>query len=276
MRRSGNERKTRGEETRRGAAILGTGQLRCAALLTLPKRIAIAIAIATPTPRTTPALSPHAHSVLLRGIIRLCSGWRRREAMAGDPAPSPARGVDRSEALLLVGSLAVAALLGWALLGWTRRRRNLPPTVSCTVPFVGGLLKFVQGPIPLLRQQYKVLGSVFTVKILTRHITFLLGPEVSAHFFKAQEADLSQREVSCAQCRKLPPTLVVSLELLWCLFVVFCGFDGITRCEVISLIVDWFIRFINSMCRRLDRGWCSMLITRCAWSSSGFSRRRSR
>ncbi|KAG0553878.1 hypothetical protein M758_12G048500 [Ceratodon purpureus] len=102
---------------------------------------------------------------------------------------------DRSRAMLLMGSLAVAVVVGWLLLGWSRRGRSLPPVVSCVVPFVGGLLKFVKGPIPLLREQYQVLGSVFTVKILTRNITFLLGPEVSAHFYKAQEADLSQREV---------------------------------------------------------------------------------
>lgn len=116
------------------------------------------------------------------------AGAQATEAM--DPA-----GADRSKVMLLLGSLAVAALLGWVLLGWGRRRRNLPPLVSYSVPFVGGLLKFVKGPIPLLREQYTTLGSVFTIKILTRNITFLLGPEVSAHFFKAQEADLSQREV---------------------------------------------------------------------------------
>ncbi|EFJ17955.1 hypothetical protein SELMODRAFT_38612, partial [Selaginella moellendorffii] len=39
------------------------------------------------------------------------------------------------------------------------------------------------------------LSSVFTVKIVTRMITFLIGPEVSSHFYKAQESELSQKEV---------------------------------------------------------------------------------
>lgn len=107
---------------------------------------------------------------------------------------------DRSRAVLLLGSVAVAIVV-YLLLTITRRKnRNLPPYVSTSLPFVGGLLKFVKGPIPLIREQYGTLGSVFTVKILTRNITFLLGPEVSAHFFKAQEADLSQREVPFIAC----------------------------------------------------------------------------
>lgn len=102
---------------------------------------------------------------------------------------------DRSRAVLLLGSVAVAVVVYLLLTITRRKKQNLPPYVPSSLPFVGGLLKFVKGPIPLLREQYGTLGSVFTVKILTRNITFLLGPEVSAHFFKAQEADLSQREV---------------------------------------------------------------------------------
>ena len=36
---------------------------------------------------------------------------------------------------------------------------------------------------------------VFTVNLLHKKMTFLIGPEVSAHFFKAPESDLSQQEV---------------------------------------------------------------------------------
>jgi hypothetical protein len=96
---------------------------------------------------------------------------------------------------LFAGTLLLAALVGYAILRAARSRKNLPPVVDTAVPYVGGLLKFIKGPVVLLREQYGRLGSVFTVKILTRNITFLVGPEVSAHFFKAQESDLSQREV---------------------------------------------------------------------------------
>ncbi|MFS8010829.1 putative sterol 14-alpha-demethylase [Helianthus anomalus] len=45
----------------------------------------------------------------------------------------------------------------------------------------------------MLRQEYPKLGSVFTLNLLNKNITFLIGPEVSAHFFKASESDLSQQ-----------------------------------------------------------------------------------
>ena len=99
-----------------------------------------------------------------------------------------------------LGWLVVALLVGWMMFVVVGRRRrsrtHRPPVVDTAVPWVGGLLKFVAGPVPLLREQYGRLGSVFTVHILTRRVTFLLGPDVSTHFFKAHEADLSQREVS--------------------------------------------------------------------------------
>nr|UHB15514.1 cytochrome P450 [Paris polyphylla] len=53
----------------------------------------------------------------------------------------------------------------------------------------------MKGPIIMIREEYQKLGSVFTVNVLNWPITFFIGPEVSAHFFKAPEADLSQQEV---------------------------------------------------------------------------------
>ncbi|CAI0556140.1 unnamed protein product [Linum tenue] len=74
-------------------------------------------------------------------------------------------------------------------------KRRLPPKVKQGIPVVGGLLRFLKGPIVMLREEYPKLGSVFTLNLVNRNITFLIGPEVSAHFFKAPEADLSQQEV---------------------------------------------------------------------------------
>lgn len=73
-------------------------------------------------------------------------------------------------------------------------RIRLPPTVK-TFPLIGGLIRFMKGPIVMVREEYAKLGSVFTVNLLHWRITFFVGPEVSAHFFKAPESDLSQQEV---------------------------------------------------------------------------------
>lgn len=81
------------------------------------------------------------------------------------------------------------------------------PPVFGGFPLIGGLLKFAgwgwdeeaggasQGPIPLMRQGYAACGEVFTIPLLHKKVTFLLGPHVSHHFFKATDDELSQKEV---------------------------------------------------------------------------------
>ncbi|KAL0385261.1 UNVERIFIED_CONTAM: Sterol 14-demethylase [Sesamum radiatum] len=93
--------------------------------------------------------------------------------------------------LLLVATLVAAKLISALII--PRSKKRLPPTVS-SWPVVGGLLRFMKGPIVMLREEYPKLGSVFTLNLLNKNITFLIGPEVSAHFFKAPESDLSQQE----------------------------------------------------------------------------------
>ncbi|KAG9144556.1 hypothetical protein Leryth_010780 [Lithospermum erythrorhizon] len=95
--------------------------------------------------------------------------------------------------LLLLATLVVAKLI--SVLIMPRSTKRLPPSLNAWPPLVGGLIQFLKGPIVMLRKEYSNLGSVFTVNLLHKKITFLIGPEVSAHFFKAPEADLSQQEV---------------------------------------------------------------------------------
>ncbi|KAK1282929.1 Sterol 14-demethylase [Acorus calamus] len=47
----------------------------------------------------------------------------------------------------------------------------------------------------MVREEYERLGSVFTVGLANKRVNFLIGPEGSAHFFKAPEAEMSQQEV---------------------------------------------------------------------------------
>jgi len=55
-----------------------------------------------------------------------------------------------------------------------------------------------QGPKQLLEQGYKKYGEVFTVPVLNKKITFLIGTDVTPFFFKATDEDMSQQEV-CRQ-----------------------------------------------------------------------------
>ncbi|KAK9794631.1 hypothetical protein WJX73_002662 [Symbiochloris irregularis] len=71
---------------------------------------------------------------------------------------------------------------------------NGPPVFE-GLPFVGGILKFLQGPMQLMKGGYQKYGEVFTVPVLHKKITFLLGPHASPHFYKASDDDMSQTEV---------------------------------------------------------------------------------
>jgi hypothetical protein len=42
---------------------------------------------------------------------------------------------------------------------------------------------------------YDQLGEVFTVPVAHKRVTFLIGPDVAPHFFKATDDEMSQTEV---------------------------------------------------------------------------------
>lgn len=52
-----------------------------------------------------------------------------------------------------------------------------------------------QGPNKLLDRGYKKHGEVFTVPVLNKNITFLIGTDVTPFFFKATDEEMSQQEV---------------------------------------------------------------------------------
>nr|UPL51491.1 CYP51H73 [Avena strigosa] len=70
-------------------------------------------------------------------------------------------------------------------------RNPLPPVVNCfallrILPSLFG--KDLPTKINFL---YKKYGSVFTISLFGRHVTILIGPEVSAHFFQGLDSDIS-------------------------------------------------------------------------------------
>ena len=100
-------------------------------------------------------------------------------------------------ATLLVTTIAVIIklLLLWSgSRGRSHSHRRLPPTIPA-MPVIGGLVRFMRGPISMIREEYMRLGSVFTLGVLGHKITFLIGPEVSEHLFNGPESEMSQQEV---------------------------------------------------------------------------------
>ena len=47
-----------------------------------------------------------------------------------------------------------------------------------------------------MEEGYGKLGEVFTVPVAHKRVTFLIGPDVVPHFFKATDDEMSQQEAS--------------------------------------------------------------------------------
>ncbi|XP_051180165.1 obtusifoliol 14-alpha demethylase [Lolium perenne] len=122
-------------------------------------------------------------------------------------------GATQPQWLLAGGALLLATLAFLRALLGAGAGKRAPPTIPAA-PVVGGLLRFLRGPIPLIRAEYARLGPVFTVPILTRRITFLIGPEVSGHFFKGNEAEMSQQEVYRFNVPTFGPGVVFDVDYL--------------------------------------------------------------
>ncbi|KAJ9518461.1 hypothetical protein QJQ45_018487, partial [Haematococcus lacustris] len=87
------------------------------------------------------------------------------------------------------------------------------PPVFEGVPFVGGLLKFaVDKPMKLMSDGYAKHGEAFTVPVAHKRITFLIGPDVAPHFFKATDDEMSQSEVYSFNVPTFGPGVVYDVD----------------------------------------------------------------
>ncbi|PSC68351.1 sterol 14 desaturase [Micractinium conductrix] len=111
-------------------------------------------------------------------------------------ASNLAEGLQALPLPLLVASatgVVLLALIALRVLGNTFHGKA--PPVEEGLPFIGGLIKFSKGPLPLMTEMYAKHGEVFTIPLLHKRMTFLVGPHVSPHFFNATDDKMSQTEV---------------------------------------------------------------------------------
>ncbi|KAL4458418.1 hypothetical protein ABPG75_013283 [Micractinium tetrahymenae] len=96
---------------------------------------------------------------------------------------------------LLAAATAVVLLAAVVMRVLSNNFPGKAPPVEEGIPFIGGLIKFSNGPLPLMCEMYKKHGEVFTIPLLHKRMTFLVGPHVSPHFFNATDDKMSQTEV---------------------------------------------------------------------------------
>ncbi|CAN8070387.1 unnamed protein product [Agarophyton chilense] len=69
-----------------------------------------------------------------------------------------------------------------------------PPSYNVGLPLVGNVLAFAKNPLDLVWEGYAKKGEVFTVRLMTKRLTFVIGPAACEAFFKASDTELDQSE----------------------------------------------------------------------------------
>lgn len=100
------------------------------------------------------------------------------------------------ENAVAIAAAAVAVVLA-AIFLLSRTPADAPPLVHTGFNLlgIGNIAGFVKGPLPFIEKLYKRDGPAFTVNMLHKKLTFLIGPEASTPFFKSKDDVLSQNEV---------------------------------------------------------------------------------
>ena len=96
-------------------------------------------------------------------------------------------------AIVLAGLIVIPLLL--FSLFQPKRPVNAPPSANIGIPFIGNYLEFAKNPVNFIANCLGKFGPIFTVKMLHKNLTFLIGPEVSAPFFRLPDEYMSQSEV---------------------------------------------------------------------------------
>lgn len=69
-----------------------------------------------------------------------------------------------------------------------------PPTYNVGLPLIGNIIAFARNPLDLVWEGYAKKGEVFTIRLATQRLTFLIGPAACETFFKASDTELDQTE----------------------------------------------------------------------------------
>lgn len=96
--------------------------------------------------------------------------------------------------LLIIAGAILAIFVLFSLLK-KKRPEGSPPIASVGLPIIGNYIEFAKNPVDFIDQCFKKFGHVYTVPMLHKNLTFLLGPEASAIFFQLPDDKMSQSEV---------------------------------------------------------------------------------
>jgi hypothetical protein len=100
----------------------------------------------------------------------------------------------------IVAALVLACALN-SLISWLTRPKSLPPFYAehPYIPWLGSLVQFATGPREFLQRAAMAKGDCFTIQLFGKQMTFLMGTDGHAKFFKAPEKTFDIREVSIGE-----------------------------------------------------------------------------
>jgi len=83
-----------------------------------------------------------------------------------------------------------------SIIQYITRPKNLPPFYweFPYIPWLGSIVQFATGPREFLQRAAAVKGNCFTIQLFGKQMTFLMGPDGHAHFFRAREHEFDIRE----------------------------------------------------------------------------------
>lgn len=98
--------------------------------------------------------------------------------------------------LVTLGTVAlIQASVGGTKQSKGRAGRGLtPPSYNVGLPLIGNLIAFAKDPLGLVWAGYAEKGEIFTIRLLTKRLTFVIGPAACETFFKASDTELDQNE----------------------------------------------------------------------------------
>jgi sterol 14-demethylase len=96
--------------------------------------------------------------------------------------------------IVLIGCAVVALLVLYSMFS-KKRGKGTPPIASIGIPVIGNYIEFAKNPVAFIEKCRQSFGSIYTVPMLHKNLTFLLEPEVSAPFYQLTDEQMSQSEV---------------------------------------------------------------------------------
>lgn len=94
---------------------------------------------------------------------------------------------------VIIGVVVIVSF--FYLLGRRTRQKDYAPLANVGIPLLGNYIEFGKNPIKFIKTCFQAYGPIFTVPMLHKNLTFLMGPEVSAPFFQLTDDYMSQPEV---------------------------------------------------------------------------------